>query len=123
KHAAKVRDGSRDAMTPDPTAQLRWRLPALFQGRTGERHALPDLTARLGAICPVLEGGSLRRRIEQQVRGPEVGSLSSATARAWLRLEEEGTVELVREADAQGLTLPDGGDSRFVTHAVWLRAS
>src|SRR5262249_16797914 len=45
KHAAKVRDGSCDAMTPDPTAQLRWRLPVLFGGRTGERHGLQDLTA------------------------------------------------------------------------------
>ena len=120
KHADKA---GGDAMTPDPTAQVRWRLPGLFQGRTGERQGLQDLTARLATLCPVLEGGSLRRRVEQQVRGAETGSLSSATARAWLRLEEEGAVELVRESDAPGLILPDGEDRRFVTHVVWLRAN
>lgn len=120
KHADKA---GGDAMTPDPTAQLRWRLPGLFQGRAGERQGLQDLTARLAALCPVLEGGSLRRRVEQQLRGPEAGSLSSVTARAWLRLEEEGSVELVRESDASGLTLPDGEDRRFVTHVVWLRTN
>lgn len=123
KHAAKVRDGSRDAMTPDPTAQMRRRLPALFDGRAGERRGLQDLTARLGAVCPVLEGGSLRRSVEQMGRATEAGALSIATARAWLRLEEEGAVELAREADAPGLTLPDGEDRRFVTHVVWLRGS
>lgn len=121
KHALKVRDSNRDVMTPDPTAHLRWRLPALFQHRGGERQALPALTARLASLCPVLEGGFLRRRVEEQVGAPEPGTLSSATARAWLRLEEEGAVELVRESDAPALTLPDGDDRRSVSHAVWLQ--
>ncbi len=123
KHALKVRDASRDAMTPDPTAQLRWRLPVLFQGRRNERHGLPELTARLGSACPVLEGGFLRQRVEEQVGAGEPGSLSSATARAWLRLEEEGAVELVRESDAPALTLADGEDRRAVSHAVWLQGN
>jgi hypothetical protein len=95
-------------MVPDPTRQLRWRLDTLFDSET--RVSPARVVKRLAETCPVLEGGWLRKEVEDQIgRRPE-RNLSSATAHAWFRLEEEKVVQVERgSADAEVYLFPDGG--------------
>ena len=95
-------------IVPDPTQQLRWRLPDLFE--TDSRVSPAQLSTRLGALCPVFEGGWIRKEVEQQVGRRADRTLSPATAHAWFRLEEEGLIQVERgSADAEVYLFPDGG--------------
>jgi hypothetical protein len=102
-----ARDG-KEWMVPDPTRHLRWRLDTLFESE--DRMPPAQVSKRLAEICPVFEGGWLRKEIEDQLgRRPE-RSLSSATAHAWFRLEEENVLQVERgSADAEVYLFPDGG--------------
>ncbi len=113
--------GGKSVLTPDPTAHLRRRLPEILPGKPRTRHALPDVTNRLAQVCPVFESGFLRADIDR-VLPREPGRLSSATALAWLRLRDEGLVELTQESDATTLLLPDGDRVEPVSHVILLRA-
>jgi hypothetical protein len=109
----------REVFMPDPTAYVRHHLPDLFKGERGVRVPLKDAMARLAERCPVFEGGILRDRVERElaggVRQREANQLSSTTALAWLRLEEEGYVKLSPGADDPNLRLlPDGKGHRRV---------
>ena len=81
------------------------------------RHPLPEVMNRLAQICPVFEGGFLRAEIDR-VFTREPGTLSSTTSLAWLRLRDEGFVELIQESDATTLLLPDGDRVEPVSHVV-----
>ena len=108
-------------LTPDPTAHLRVRLPDLFPGARGSRHPFPEVMGRLAAACPVFEGGSLRTRIEELGFARDLHALSSTTALAWLRLRDEGIVELHHESDALTMLLPDGDQTQPVSHVTLVR--
>ena len=75
------------------------------------------MIGRLAQLCPVFEGGFLRAEIDR-VLTREPGALSSTTALAWLRLRDEGLVELTQESDAATLLLPDGDRVEPVSHVV-----
>ena len=109
----------RALLTPDPTAHLRLRLAQALPGKPKTRHALPEVTNRLAQLSPVLEGGFLRADVER-VLAREAGHLSSTTALAWLRLRDEGLVDLTQESDATTLLLPDGDRVEPVSHVVLL---
>lgn len=103
---AHARD-SKEWILPDPTPQLRWRIPEVFGN---ERRLAPaQATQRLADACPVFEGGWLRREIEELIGQRADRTLSSATANAWLRLDEEKIVGVeCGSADAEVFLLPDG---------------
>lgn len=113
--------GGKSVLTPDPTAQLRLRLAEILPGQPRVRHALPDVVNRLAQVCPVFEGGFLRADIER-VLPREKNRLSSVTALAWLRLRDEGFVDLSQESDAPTLLLPDGDRIEPVSHVIRLQA-
>ncbi|QDV37415.1 protein DpdG [Tautonia plasticadhaerens] len=111
--------GDKSILTPDPTAQLRLRLPALFAGNRGIRRSFPEVMTLLAKLCPAFEGGLLRAEVERYVPPRAPQELSTTTAHAWLRLRDEGEVELTRESDANHLILPDGDRSVPVSHVTW----
>jgi hypothetical protein len=107
-------------LVPDPTVHLRWRLPELFPGP--DREAMPVVMSRLTALCPVLEGGVFRTRLGGAAAEP-ANRLSTATALAWLRLRDEGKVELHHESDTATLVLPDGDQTVLVSHITLARVT
>jgi hypothetical protein len=112
--------GDKTVLTPDPTAHLMLRLGELLPGKPRVRHPFPEACSRLAQLCPVFEGGVFRAEVERQWRPREQNQLSSVTALAWLRLRDEGYVELVHESDANTLILPDGDLSQTVSHVSML---
>jgi hypothetical protein len=111
-----AREG-REWIVPDPTQQLRWRLPELFatdakpsSAQVEVRMSPAQVERRLAEICPVFEGGWLRKEVEDQIGHRPDRTFSSATAHAWLRLDEEKMVQVERRsADAEVYQFPDGG--------------
>src|SRR5262249_4247735 len=87
---------------------------------------LASVIGRLSRRCPVFEGGAFRDRVEKEAAGQiptrHRSHLSSTTALAWFRLEEEGFVQLQMEADAHDqLILPDRrGAGRPTSVVKWL---
>jgi hypothetical protein len=109
--------GGKSVLTPDPTPHLKLRLAEVLPGKPNTRHPLPEVMGRLAQLCPAFEGGFLRAEIDR-VFTREPGTLSSTTALAWLRLRDEGLVELTQESDAATLLLPDGDRVEPVSHVV-----
>lgn len=116
----------KEALMPDPTGYLRSCLPRLF-GAVGTRLPAARIEAELARLCPVFEGGSIRNEVERlagaRLPGREPRVFSTATAHAWLCLQEEGFVEIEGGgADAEVYLLPDG--ERMVRcSAIRLRAA
>lgn len=77
---------------------------------------------RLAQVCPVFEGGFLRALIDK-VLPREERRLSSTTALSWLRLRDEGVVDLSQESDALTLLLPDGDRIERYSHVKLLSAN
>jgi len=99
----------REVLTPDPTAYLRQELDALF----GEDRTLPigDLLSRLASRCPLFETGVFRERVESVIgRRPSPQHLSSTTALALLRLQDEKRLELTKLSDAAVFVFPIVGE-------------
>jgi hypothetical protein len=106
-------------LTPDPTAHLRMRLPEVFE-RPGTRVAAAPLSERLARVCPVFEGGSFRREVDRRTGRKREREVSSVTAHAWLRLADEGLVEVEQSAgDADIVLFPDGDGSVRCSAVTW----
>lgn len=103
----------RGALVPNPTPQLRDRLADVF--REDLILTMGEATERIAELLPVMEGGRLRTRVDALVRVRPAGFLSESTATAWFNLAEENRVELIYEADAPHLVLPDGSDGKRVS--------
>lgn len=91
-------DGLGDQIVPDPTELLRRNLKLLFQ-EPEESRPLPSVLRRLAEHFPVFEGGRYRNRIEELSGQRESQHLSTATAQAFLRLENEGAIALESPSD------------------------
>lgn len=113
---------SRLWLVPDPTAQIRWRLPAIFVS-VGMRMRIQDFVVALGRLCPVLETGAFREQMETRMGIVRGTRLSSSTAFALLRLQEEGLLELTLRSDADAMILPDGAEDVRVSEITWKAAS
>lgn len=114
--------GSRLWLVPDPTAQVRWRLPEIF-GAVGTRLRIQDFVAALGRLCPVLETGVFREQMEARLGIVRETRLSSTTAFALLRLQDEGVLELSLRSDADAMVLPDGNELVRVSEVSWKKGS
>lgn len=101
-----VREG-KEWLVPDPTAHLRRRMAEIFG--SDSRLSPAQAMQRLAEVCPVFEGGWARRDVEDQIGQRPERTISSATAHAWFRLQDEGLVEVeARSADADVLLFPEG---------------
>ncbi|RKH43186.1 hypothetical protein D7Y23_29790 [Corallococcus sp. AB050B] len=110
-------------LIPDPTEHLRLRLPRLFTKGNVVR-PFGDVLAELAGQCGVFEGGRFRRENENAHRSKplEGRALTRASAHAWLRLQEEGMVELSHASDADAMLLPEEEDTQRYSQVRWLDA-
>ncbi|MFF2091282.1 protein DpdG [Paenibacillus sp. NPDC058174] len=87
-------------LMPDPTKVIRHLLPELFHD--SRTHFIDTIVHRLAKLCPVFEHGSYREKMKNTY-GTEAllaGHLSQTTSFAWLRLQDEGVVDLRMRSDA-----------------------
>jgi hypothetical protein len=107
----------KDLLTPDPTVYLRGAIASLIPQREVQPIPLANFILKLGTRCPVFETGVYRVNVENRVRTRETEQhLSSTTALALLRLEDEKVVELSKRSDAPVYTFPDGNQSQSFSH-------
>lgn len=91
---------------PDPTAYIRYNLRELFNAAKDTRLSIQEFITKLAQKCPLFETGKIRERIEEKISRREPKYLSTSTAFALFRLQEEGYIELIRESDADLMLLP-----------------
>jgi len=102
-------------LMPDPTDYIRAILKQIFQKDI--RLSISEFVKRLSHICPVFETGSFREEIESPLNIREPKNLSSTTAFALFRLQNEGFIHLpnpLSDTDVWIFPFEDSG-SRF-TH-------
>ena len=109
-------------IVPDPYDAISRLLSKVFDIDKSLRAR--EFRKRLADLCPVLEDGSVRGRVEQQVRD-EIGRanpqrLSRSTSLALLRLESCGRIELAESSDAEVCIL-DLGTSERRFHFIALK--
>ncbi len=109
-------------IVPDPHDAIARLLPDVFNGSVPLRAS--EFRRRLASLCPVLENGSVRARVEQQTRD-EISRanpqrLSRSTSLALLRLESCGRIELLERSDAE-VGLLDLGTSERRFHYIALK--
>lgn len=109
-------------IVPDPTLYLKRNLKRLFD-RLGEKILLIEFIDRLARICPLFETGHFREEIARYIGDRPPNYLSTSTAFALYRLQDEGHIQLLRESDAQLVILPKAGgsidDSSRISHIIY----
>ncbi|WP_224240928.1 hypothetical protein [Hyalangium gracile] len=107
-------------LIPDPTKHLRLRLPQLFPKPRASR-AFTEVLADLAGLCGIFEEGVFRRENEQAGRSKPLDgrTLTRASAHAWLRLQEEGVVEMSHASDADAVQLPDDDQVVLYSQVRW----
>ena len=91
---------------PDPTAYIRYNLRELFNAAQDIQLSIQEFITKLAKKCPLFETGQFRERIEEKIGCREPKYLSTSTAFALFRLQEEGYIQLIRESDADLMILP-----------------
>jgi len=105
-------------LTPDPTTFIRRLIPILLP-KPDVEVPLGEVLAELANLCPVFEGGDLRRTVEawpDTLKRRSNRHLAPSSAMAWLRLDGEGSIRLLTHADAEAWALPDGDQDKRYTH-------
>lgn len=105
-------------LTPDPTTFIRRLLPTLLP-KPDVEVPFGEVLTELASLCPVFEGGDLRRTVEawsDTLKRRSNRHLAVSSAMAWLRLDGEGSIKLVTRADAEAWILPDGDQDKRYTH-------
>ncbi len=96
-------------------------IAAELQAMGGGQQPLPEALKELRMVMPYLPGGRTAKHLEQRlgaVIDPDEreGFLASSLAESLLLLESRGSVTLAALADAAGVQLRDGEQTRVVTH-------
>ena len=106
---------------PDPTTAIARYLPAIFNDKT--QLSVSELIQAWASFLPVLEGGSIRESLDQQVR-PELArqdrTFSKATSLALRRLAQRKIIQLKTLSDADMHLLDYGRETTRVSHIVYL---
>lgn len=103
----------------DPTAYLRRNLKELFQGEVQAKLSIGEFVDRLAKKCPVFESGKFREQVEEKIGFRLPNHLSTSTAFALFRLEDDGCIELIKESDADLFILPSGDKEEGFSHIIW----
>lgn len=115
-----------NAYVIDPTRAIREELPTVFT--VGEQLPISKALSYLSQSLPVLDGGSYRNQIEEQLKSngwvsPPGNQLSTSLSRAFLRLQMSGQIKLEQlsdSADEVSLSGRNGEILRRVTHFTYL---
>ena len=108
---------------PDPTVYLKRNLSYLFDQK-GETILLREFIKRLAQHCTLFETGHFREEIEQKIGQRDTNYLSTTTAFALFRLQDEGYIKLDRKSDAELMLLPKANnkidDEGKISHITYL---
>jgi hypothetical protein len=115
-------DGKR-VIVPDPTIYLKRNLNDLFNGQVGTELPIREFIDRLAKRCPLFETGKFRETIEANIGRRQPNYLSTSTAFALFRLQDEGYIQLKRKSDADLMILPKANnevdDDGRISHIIW----
>lgn len=110
-------------LVPDPTVYIRRNLKLLFNKTTDKKILLNEFINRLAIKCPLFETGKFREAIEVNIGLREKNYLSTSTAFALFRLQDEGCIKLIRESDADLMLLPKANnrvdDDGRISHIIY----
>ncbi|WP_107668675.1 protein DpdG [Cyanothece sp. BG0011] len=109
-------------LVPDPTVYIKRNLNNLFN-EIEEKVSLREFISRLAKKCPLFETGHFRDKIEANIGKRETNYLSTSTAFALFRLQDQGYIQLIRESDGDLMLLPKAqnkiDDSSRVSHVIF----
>ncbi|MEG4841426.1 protein DpdG [Microcoleus sp. B9-D4] len=111
-------DSNKKLVVAEPTAYLRRNLKDLFQGEAKAKLSIRDFIARLAKKCPLFETGKFREQVEEKIGGRLPNHLSTSTAFALFRLQDDGCIKLVRESDADLFIFPSGDKEAGFSHII-----
>ena len=103
-------------LVPDPTEYLRMNADRLL--KAGEKIRIGEFQRRLGALCPVLDGGKVRATVlKLSPRSLAADTLSPALSLALMRLADRGDLALSSPDDEKTVMHLSGGRGRvaFIT--------
>jgi len=110
-----------NTVIPDPSEAITRHLSDVLSDTS--RIAVARFLERVALICPVLEGGPIRREVEERFREKRPAKqLSVATSLALWRLEERRLIKLDHVSDAETWMMPTSivavgaGSNRLVSH-------
>ena len=114
-------------LVPDPTVYIRRNLKLLFNQPTDEKILLNEFINRLAIKCPLFETGKFREAVEANIGLRPTNYLSTSTAFALFRLQDEGCIKLIIESDADLMLLPKANeridDDGRVSHIIYCSKS
>jgi hypothetical protein len=111
-------DSNKKLVVAEPTAYLRRNLKDLFQGEAKAKLSIRDFIDRLAKKCPLFETGKFREQVEEKIGCRLPNHLSTSTAFALFRLEDDGCIKLIRESDADLFIFPSGDKEAGFSHII-----
>ncbi|HAT15903.1 MAG TPA: hypothetical protein DCS91_22195 [Microcoleaceae bacterium UBA11344] len=111
--------GSNKRIVPEPNAYLRRNLKELFQGEAQAKLSIGEFVDRLAKKCPLFETGKFREQVEEKIGFRLPNHLSTSTAFALFRLQDDGCIQLIKESDADLFILPSGDKEAGFSHIIW----
>jgi len=109
-HTIKDNNKNKRVLVPDPTAYIRRNLSLLFNKQADKKISLNEFINILAINCPLFETGKFREAVEANIGLRPTNYLSTSTAFALFRLQDEGCIKLIRESDADLMLLPKAND-------------
>ena len=111
--------GGNKRIVAEPTAYLKRNLKELFQGEAQAKLSIAEFVDRLAKKCPVFETGKFREQVEEKIGFRLPNHLSTSTAFALFRLQDDGCIQLIKESDADLFILPSGDKEAGFSHIIW----
>lgn len=111
--------GGNKRIVAEPTAYLRRNLKEFFQGEVQAKLSIAEFVNRLAKKCPVFETGKFREQVEGKIGFRLPNHLSTSTAFALFRLQDDGCIQLVKESDADLFILPSVDKEAGFSHIIW----
>ena len=110
--------GGKRVIVPDPTVYIKRNLKDLFQGQVRGKLQIREFIDRLAEKCPLFETGKFREHVEEKIGNRLPNHLSTSTAFALFRLQDDGCIKLTRESDADLFIFPSGDKEAGFSHII-----
>jgi len=111
--------GGKRVIVPDPTVYIKRNLKDLFQGQVRGKLQIREFIDRLAEKCPLFETGKFREQVEEKIGFRLPNHLSTSTAFALFRLQDDDCIKLVKESDADLFIFPGVGNEEGFSHIIW----
>lgn len=111
-------DSNKKLVVAEPTAYLRRNLKGLFAGEAKAKLSIRDFLDRVAKKCPLFETGKFREQVEEKIGFRLPNHLSTSTAFALFRLQDDGCIKLVKESDADLFIFPGVGNEEGFSHII-----